>query len=153
MTPCRCRQGCLGLDCLTSIFWCSCWCRHNMLGVDWLDVSWSGRYIQCYLHGSLLGLNDGWKSQGFWICLTRVLDYISHVMRHSESWNDSKVSQQKVYLVDLQDIAVFLNGKDITMREHTLCGQINGLIQRIPQGRHHSEDQGGVIYSEMHRDR
>ena len=73
-------------------------------------------------------------------------------MRHSESWNDSKVSQQKVYLVNLQDIAVFLNGKDITMRERTLCGQTNGLIQRIPQGRHHSEDQGGVMYYEMYRE-
>ena len=73
-------------------------------------------------------------------------------MRYSESWNDSKVLQQKVYLVDLQDIAVFLNGKDITMWERTLCGQTNDPIQRIPQGRHHSEDQGGVIYSEMHRE-
>ena len=50
-------------------------------------------------------------------------------------------------------IAVFLNGKDITMWERTLCGQTDGLIQRIPQGRHHSENQEGVIYSEMHRDR
>ena len=49
-------------------------------------------------------------------------------MRYSESWNDSKVSQQKVYLVDLQDIAVFLNGKDTTIWERTLCGQKDGLI-------------------------
>ena len=73
-------------------------------------------------------------------------------MRYSESWNDSKFRNKKVYLVNLQDIAVFLNGKDITMRERTLCDQIDGLIQRIPQGRHHSEDQGGVIYSEMYRE-
>ena len=73
-------------------------------------------------------------------------------MRHSESLSDSKVSQQKVYLVNLQDIAVFLNGKDITIRERTLCDQIVSIIQRIPQGSHHSEDQGGVIYSEMYRE-
>ena len=74
-------------------------------------------------------------------------------MRYSEPWNDSKISQQKVYLVDLQDITVFLNGKDITMQERSLCGKIDGLIHQIPQGRHHSEDQGGLIYSKKHRDR
>ena len=67
-------------------------------------------------------------------------------------WNDSKVSQQRS-ISDLQDIAVFLNSKDITIWERTLRGQTYGLIQRIPQGRHHSEDQRGVIYSEMHKDR